>query len=49
VSAGPQRNIEGWVQRKRPSSAAAEASKRATETLPQSPPAPPAPETDPTP
>jgi bifunctional UDP-N-acetylglucosamine pyrophosphorylase/glucosamine-1-phosphate N-acetyltransferase len=25
VSAGPQRNIEGWVQRKRPGSAAAAA------------------------
>ena len=29
VSAGPQRNIEGWVQRKRPGSAAAEAAARA--------------------
>ena len=29
VSAGPQRNIEGWVQRKRPGSAAAEAARRA--------------------
>jgi bifunctional UDP-N-acetylglucosamine pyrophosphorylase/glucosamine-1-phosphate N-acetyltransferase len=29
VSAGPQRNIEGWVERKRPGSAAAEAAKRA--------------------
>jgi bifunctional UDP-N-acetylglucosamine pyrophosphorylase/glucosamine-1-phosphate N-acetyltransferase len=29
VSAGPQRNIEGWVQHKRPGSAAAEAAKRA--------------------
>ncbi|EID10168.1 bifunctional N-acetylglucosamine-1-phosphate uridyltransferase/glucosamine-1-phosphate acetyltransferase [Mycobacterium xenopi RIVM700367] len=29
VSAGPQRNIEGWVQRKRPGSAAAEAAERA--------------------
>ncbi|OBH92863.1 bifunctional UDP-N-acetylglucosamine diphosphorylase/glucosamine-1-phosphate N-acetyltransferase GlmU [Mycobacterium sp. E2733] len=30
VSAGPQRNIEGWVQRKRPGSAAAEAAEKAT-------------------
>ncbi len=30
VSAGPQRNIEGWVQRKRPGSAAAEAAERAS-------------------
>jgi bifunctional UDP-N-acetylglucosamine pyrophosphorylase/glucosamine-1-phosphate N-acetyltransferase len=29
VSAGPQRNIEGWVQRKRPGSAAAEAARKA--------------------
>ncbi|OBG96705.1 UDP-N-acetylglucosamine diphosphorylase/glucosamine-1-phosphate N-acetyltransferase [Mycobacterium sp. E3251] len=29
VSAGPQRNIEGWVQRKRPGSAAAEAAAKA--------------------
>jgi bifunctional UDP-N-acetylglucosamine pyrophosphorylase / glucosamine-1-phosphate N-acetyltransferase len=29
VSAGPQRNIEGWVERKRPGSAAAEAAERA--------------------
>jgi bifunctional UDP-N-acetylglucosamine pyrophosphorylase / glucosamine-1-phosphate N-acetyltransferase len=29
VSAGPQRNIEGWVEAKRPGSAAAEAAKRA--------------------
>jgi bifunctional UDP-N-acetylglucosamine pyrophosphorylase/glucosamine-1-phosphate N-acetyltransferase len=29
VSAGPQRNIEGWVSRKRPGSAAAEAARRA--------------------
>ena len=29
VSAGPQRNIEGWVQRKRPDSAAAEAARKA--------------------
>ncbi|MGE5693715.1 MAG: bifunctional UDP-N-acetylglucosamine diphosphorylase/glucosamine-1-phosphate N-acetyltransferase GlmU [Candidatus Sericytochromatia bacterium] len=31
VSAGPQRNIEGWVARNRPGSAAAEAARRATE------------------
>ena len=31
VSAGPQRNIEGWVQRKRPGSAAAEAARLAAE------------------
>ena len=30
VSAGPQRNIEGWVQRKRPGSAAAEAARKAS-------------------
>ena len=41
VSAGPQRTIEGWVQRKRPGSKAAEASKRATD-------GPPAPQADPT-
>jgi len=29
VSSGPQRNIEGWVERKRPGSAAAEAARRA--------------------
>jgi len=29
VSAGPQRNIEGWVEHKRPGSAAAEAAQRA--------------------
>ena len=31
VSAGPQRNIEGWVERKRPGSAAAEAARAARE------------------
>jgi bifunctional UDP-N-acetylglucosamine pyrophosphorylase/glucosamine-1-phosphate N-acetyltransferase len=31
VSAGPQRNIEGWVQRKRPGTDAAEAARRAGE------------------
>jgi bifunctional UDP-N-acetylglucosamine pyrophosphorylase/glucosamine-1-phosphate N-acetyltransferase len=30
VSGGPQRNIEGWVQRKRPGSKAAEAARRAS-------------------
>ncbi len=30
VSAGPQRNIEGWVERKRPGSAAADAARRAS-------------------
>ncbi len=29
ISAGPQRNIEGWVQRKRPGSAAAQAAEQA--------------------
>ncbi|CAA0132278.1 Bifunctional protein GlmU [Mycolicibacterium vanbaalenii] len=32
VSAGPQRNIEGWVQRKRPGSAAAAAARASAET-----------------
>ncbi len=31
VSAGPQRNIEGWVARKRPHSAAAEAARKAAD------------------
>ena len=31
VSAGPQRNIEGWVARNRPGTAAAEAAQKATE------------------
>ena len=31
VSAGPQRNIEDWVQRKRPGSPAAEAAAKAKE------------------
>jgi bifunctional UDP-N-acetylglucosamine pyrophosphorylase/glucosamine-1-phosphate N-acetyltransferase len=31
VSAGPQRNIENWVQRKRPGSAAAEAAEKAAQ------------------
>jgi bifunctional UDP-N-acetylglucosamine pyrophosphorylase/glucosamine-1-phosphate N-acetyltransferase len=31
VSAGQQRNIEGWVQRKRPGSAAAQAAEKAAE------------------
>ncbi|WP_319454576.1 MULTISPECIES: bifunctional UDP-N-acetylglucosamine diphosphorylase/glucosamine-1-phosphate N-acetyltransferase GlmU [unclassified Mycobacterium] len=36
VSAGPQRNIEGWVERKRPGSAAAEAARKATTDAEQS-------------
>lgn len=36
VSAGPQRNIEGWVQRKRPDSASAEAAGKAIEDDPSS-------------
>jgi bifunctional UDP-N-acetylglucosamine pyrophosphorylase / glucosamine-1-phosphate N-acetyltransferase len=40
VSAGPQRNIENWVQRKRPGSAAAEAADKAAQQAPAaSPPA----------
>ncbi|BAX94118.1 bifunctional UDP-N-acetylglucosamine diphosphorylase/glucosamine-1-phosphate N-acetyltransferase GlmU [Mycobacterium shigaense] len=35
VSAGPQRNIEDWVQRKRPGSAAAEAAEKAAERATQ--------------
>ncbi|MCV7381945.1 UDP-N-acetylglucosamine diphosphorylase/glucosamine-1-phosphate N-acetyltransferase [Mycobacterium alsense] len=35
VSAGPQRNIEGWVQRKRPGSAAAQAAEKAAEKAQQ--------------
>lgn len=35
VSAGPQRNIEGWVARKRPGSAAARAAAAATSETPQ--------------
>lgn len=35
VSAGPQRNIEGWVARKRPDSAAAEAARRAGADQPE--------------
>lgn len=34
VSAGPQRNIENWVQRKRPGSSAAEAAEKAAGTAP---------------
>ncbi|OBI94869.1 bifunctional UDP-N-acetylglucosamine diphosphorylase/glucosamine-1-phosphate N-acetyltransferase GlmU [Mycobacterium asiaticum] len=34
VSAGPQRNIDGWVQRKRPGTAAAEAAQQALESEP---------------
>jgi bifunctional UDP-N-acetylglucosamine pyrophosphorylase / glucosamine-1-phosphate N-acetyltransferase len=39
VSAGPQRNVEGWVQRKRPGSAAAkaaDAAQKANTTTPES-------------
>ena len=32
VARGQQRNVEGWVERKRPGTAAAEAAKRARET-----------------
>ena len=35
VSAGPQRNIEGWVERKRPGSKAAEAARKARENPPE--------------
>lgn len=35
VSAGPQRNIEGWVARKRPDSAAAKAAKAGEQKAPQ--------------
>jgi bifunctional UDP-N-acetylglucosamine pyrophosphorylase / glucosamine-1-phosphate N-acetyltransferase len=35
VSAGPQRNIEDWVQRKRPGSAAAEAAEKAAKQTKQ--------------
>jgi bifunctional UDP-N-acetylglucosamine pyrophosphorylase / glucosamine-1-phosphate N-acetyltransferase len=34
VSAGPQRNIENWVQRKRPGSAAAQAAEKAAAKAP---------------
>jgi bifunctional UDP-N-acetylglucosamine pyrophosphorylase / glucosamine-1-phosphate N-acetyltransferase len=37
VSAGPQRNIEGWVQRKRPGSPAAKAAEKAAEQTTQAP------------
>ncbi|MDI3314957.1 MAG: bifunctional UDP-N-acetylglucosamine diphosphorylase/glucosamine-1-phosphate N-acetyltransferase GlmU [Mycobacterium sp.] len=47
VSAGPQRNIEGWVQRKRPGSAAAEAARKAAaDARAAAPPTPPRPEPD---
>jgi bifunctional UDP-N-acetylglucosamine pyrophosphorylase / glucosamine-1-phosphate N-acetyltransferase len=46
VSAGPQRNIEGWVQRKRPGSAASEAAAAAEQAAKQAPPATPSPEPD---
>jgi bifunctional UDP-N-acetylglucosamine pyrophosphorylase/glucosamine-1-phosphate N-acetyltransferase len=35
VSAGQQRNIEGWVQRKRPGTPAAEAAQKAAESGPK--------------
>ena len=38
VSAGPQRNIENWVQRKRPGSAAAEAADKAAQQAPSATP-----------
>jgi bifunctional UDP-N-acetylglucosamine pyrophosphorylase / glucosamine-1-phosphate N-acetyltransferase len=37
VSAGPQRNIEGWVERRRPGSAAAEAARKAAESSTEPP------------
>ncbi len=37
VSGGPQRNIEGWVQRKRPGSAAAQAAEKAAEKTEETP------------
>ncbi|MGE2815378.1 bifunctional UDP-N-acetylglucosamine diphosphorylase/glucosamine-1-phosphate N-acetyltransferase GlmU [Mycobacterium heidelbergense] len=40
VSAGPQRNIENWVQRKRPGSAAAQAAEAAEKAAQQPPPPP---------
>jgi len=40
VSAGPQRNIEGWVQRKRPGSAAAQAAEKAAKHEPPTTPSP---------
>ena len=46
VSAGPQRNIEGWVQRKRPGSAASEAAAAAENAAKQAPAATPSPEPD---
>ena len=38
VSAGPQRNLEGWVERKRPGSAAAEAARKARVNPSEAPP-----------
>jgi bifunctional UDP-N-acetylglucosamine pyrophosphorylase/glucosamine-1-phosphate N-acetyltransferase len=37
VSAGPQRNIEGWVEQKRPGSAAAEAARKARDNPSEAP------------
>ena len=38
VSAGPQRNIEGWVEQKRPGSAGAEAARKARAKPSEAPP-----------
>ncbi|GAB1812044.1 bifunctional UDP-N-acetylglucosamine diphosphorylase/glucosamine-1-phosphate N-acetyltransferase GlmU [Mycobacterium sp. MUNTM1] len=46
VSAGPQRNIEGWVRRKRPGSAAAQAAEAAEKAAGQGPAAGARPEAD---
>jgi len=37
VSAGPQRNIENWVQRKRPGTPAAEAAEQAAKQTDKQP------------
>jgi bifunctional UDP-N-acetylglucosamine pyrophosphorylase / glucosamine-1-phosphate N-acetyltransferase len=46
VSAGPQRNIEGWVQRKRPGSAAAQAAEAAAQAAEHTPGATPSAESE---
>jgi bifunctional UDP-N-acetylglucosamine pyrophosphorylase / glucosamine-1-phosphate N-acetyltransferase len=46
VSAGPQRNIENWVQRKRPGSASAQAAEKASAEAKQAAEATPTPETE---
>jgi bifunctional UDP-N-acetylglucosamine pyrophosphorylase/glucosamine-1-phosphate N-acetyltransferase len=46
VSAGPQRNIEGWVQRKRPGSAAAQAAEAAAQAAEHPPGATPSAESE---